>query len=463
MKSREPHADRSEGDINLSPRRQVWQGQHLDPAARDLLAADAGVYLHQSLSTPCLNAIQGAEGSYLIDTAGRRILDFHGNGAHQVGHGHPSVVAAVKAQLDALPFAPRRYTHQVAVDCAKALTQHAPGDLNRVLFTPGGTSAVGMALKLARAATGRFKTISWWDSFHGASLDAISVGGEALFRQGMGPLLPGALHVPPPSAYRPAVGTGIDSAALSSPDYIEYIFEHEPGIAAFIAEPMRCTTVDIPPKGYWGRVRELCDHYGALLIFDEIPIGLGRTGRLFACEHTGVQPDIVCWGKGLGGGLVPFAAMFAREGLNIAPHIALGHYTHEKSPLGCAAALATLEVIEREGLVQRAASLGVRTLERLRALMDRHAIIGDVRGQGLVIGVELVRDRAAKEPANDAAEAVLYACLERGLSFKISGGNVLTLMPPLTIADAEMDQALAILDEALSEAGRSTDCTDAHR
>jgi 4-aminobutyrate aminotransferase len=452
MSGRDSHADRTEGDINLSPRRQAWQAQHLDPAARDLLAADAGVYLHQSLSTPCLNAIQGAEGAYLIDTAGRRILDFHGNSAHQVGHGHPQVAAAVKAQLDALPFAPRRYTHGVAVDCAKALTERAPGDLDRVLFTPGGTSAVGMALKLARAATGRFKTISWWDSFHGASLDAISVGGEALFRQGMGPLMPGAIHVPPPSVYRPPVGTGHDAAVFSSPDYIEYIFEHEGDIAAFIAEPMRCTTVDVPPAGYWRRVRELCDHYGALLIFDEIPICLGRTGKLFAFEHTGVHPDIVCWGKGLGGGVIPFAAMFAREGLNIAPHIALGHYTHEKSPLGCAAAMATLDVIEREGLVQRAADLGSRTLERLRVLMDRHAIIGDVRGQGLVIGVELVRDRATKEPAHDAAEAVLYGCLERGLSFKISGGNVLTLMPPLTISETEMDQALAILDEALGEA-----------
>jgi len=163
----------SEGDVNLSPRRAQWQADHLDADTRKLLAEDERYFLHQSLSTPCVNALRGCEGPYLEDLQGNRILDFHGNSVHQVGFGHPRVIAAIEAQLHALPFCTRRYTNQVAVDLARKLIELAPGALNKVLFSPGGTSAIGMALKLARVATGRFKTISMWDAFHGASLDAI--------------------------------------------------------------------------------------------------------------------------------------------------------------------------------------------------------------------------------------------------------------------------------------------------
>src|SRR6185436_12122863 len=172
-----------------------------------------------------------------------------------------------------------------------------------------------------------------------------------------------------------------------------------------------------------------CDRHGALLILDEIAVGLGRTGRLFACEHYGANPDLLVLGKGLGGGVFPLAALLAREELNIAAGQALGHYTHEKNPVACAAALATLQVIEDENLVSHSRALGERTLAALRKLAARHPLIGDVRGLGLLLGVELIRDRANGAHATDEADQVMYAALARGLSFKVTMGNILTLTP----------------------------------
>ena len=426
---------RIEGDVNASPRRRAWRAQ-LDPETRQLLDADDRVFIHQSLSTPCLDVLTGCEGSHLIDAGGRRIMDFHGNSAHQIGYSHPRVIAAIEQQLADLSFCPRRYTNRPAIDLAERLVALTGRQLSRVLFTPSGTAAMGIALKLTRYATNRHKTISMQDSFHGASLDAISIGGEALFRDGLGPLLPGCLHVPWPHD----VGDADDIAA---------IMRDEGDVAAVIAEPMRCTTVEMPSPEYWQRVRQLCDEHEALLVFDEIPLALGRTGRMFCYEHTGVVPDILVIGKGLGGGVLPLAAVLAREELNIVPDRAVGHYTHEKSPLAAAAAIATLDVIEQENLVRRAAELGAHTVNQLRRLQASLELIREVRGVGLSVAVELTR---AGLNANDEAEAIMYGCLARGLSFKVSSGNVLTLTPPLTISAADLDKALQILAEEIGAA-----------
>lgn len=445
----------SEGDINLSPRRAAWLRDGLDAPTRRLLADDAAGFLHQSLSTPCLNVVVGARGVYLEDMQGRQIMDFHGNSAHQVGYGHPRVIAAIKAQLDTLPFCPRRYTNAAAVELAQRLGALAPENLKKVLFCPGGTSAIGIALKLARVVTGRHKTISLWDSFHGASLDAISVGGEAMFRDGLGPLLPGAHHVAPCDPTRCAFKCGT-ACNLRCAEAVEEKLAAEGDVGAVLIETVRCTDVQVPPPDYYRLIRAACDRHGALLILDEIPIGLGRTGRFFAFEHYGVVPDIVVLGKGLGGGVVPVAAVIARTDYDIAQHTSLGHYTHEKSSVGCAAALATLDVIRDEALVERSATLGAHALTRLHELAARHPLIGGVRGLGLLLGVELVTDRTSMAPARDAAEAVMYHCFAHGLSFKIGQGNVLTLTPPLTLSLAELDRALDILAAALTAAANET-------
>ncbi len=443
--------NKSEGDINISARREEWQKKHIDSESRNLLDEDARYFLKQSLSTPCLNTMQKCEGIYIEDTQGRRYMDFHGNNVHQVGFANPDVVAAIKKQLDDLSFCTRRYTNRVAVDLAKKLAEITPGDLNKSLFCPGGAEAVGMAIKLARVATGRHKTISMWDSFHGATLDTISIGGEAAFRRDMGPLLPGTEHVPPPDEYRCIFGCkdrgGCD---LTCANYVEYILEKEGDIAAVISEPIRSTPY-IPKFEYWQKIRRACDRHGALLVFDEIPHALGRTGKMFTFENFGVIPDILVLGKGLGGGILPLAAMIAREDLDVAGEQALGHYTHEKSPVACAAALAAIKYIEMHELVDHARKLGQYSLNRLAEMKKSHPLVGDVRGLGLFLGIELVKDQRTRDRASDEAEAVMYNALSKGISFKLTMGNIITLTPALTITKDEMDKALQIIEYSITE------------
>lgn len=449
----------AEGDVNTSPRRREWAARNIGDETRALLDEDARYFLHQSVSTPCLNAIARAEGIWIEDVQGRRYMDFHGNNVHHIGYGHPRLKRAIAAQMDTLPFAPRRFACEPATALAAKLAEISPGSLGKVLFATGGSDAVEIALKVARAATGRFKTLSFWDSFHGAGFGAASIGGEQMFRGGpIGPLLPGAEHVPPFGCYRNPFGYShtarephTEDCARICANIIRYALEKEGDIAAVIAEPNRAVPY-IPPPGFWAEVRRACDDHGALLIFDEIPTGLGKTGRMFACEHDGVEPDILVVGKALGGGILPIAATICRPGLDVAGDWAFGHYTHEKNPVTARAALTTIEIIEEEGLVENAAAVGAHAMERLFELMDRHGAIGDVRGRGLLLGIELVRDRGSREPDSDLAEDILYRALDRGLSFKTTMGNVLTWTPPLVIRREEMDAAVDILDACLAEA-----------
>lgn len=449
----------SESDTNRTARRAEWQ-RNLDAATRALIEEDARWFLRQSVSTPCLSAVVKAEGIWIEDAAGRRTMDFHGNNVHHIGYGHPRLKEAIRRQMDELPFAPRRFANEPAVALARKLASIAPGGLSKVLFTTGGSDANEVALKIARAATGRFKTISFWDSFHGAGFGAASVGGEALFRSGpIGPLLSGTEHVAPFACYRCPYGypdrdgqPPLELCKLACANMVRYVLEREGDVAAVIAEPARAVPY-LPPPGFWAAVREACHDHGALLIFDEIPTGLGKTGRMFACEHDGVAPDILVMGKALGGGILPIAAVLARPELDVAEEWAFGHYTHEKNPVTCRAALTTIEIIEDERLVENAARVGAMALARLEEMQRRHPLIGDVRGRGLLIGIELVTDRGAKAPAKDQAEAIMYRALDKGLSFKTTMGNVLTLTPPLTITEAEMSRALDILEECIAEVG----------
>ncbi|MFC1792560.1 aspartate aminotransferase family protein [Planctomycetota bacterium] len=441
---------RSEGDLNISPRRKAWTKEHIDAETQRWLDLDAEYFLHQSLSTPCLNVLSHCKGINLDDLQGRSFMDFHGNNVHQVGFANRRVIDAVKKQMEELAFCTRRYTNIPAIKLAEKLAQLAPGKLNKVLFAPAGTAAIGMALKLARMATGRFKTISMWDSFHGASLDAISVGGEAIFRKDIGPLLPGTEHVPPPDCYRCLWGCERDNCTLKCADYIEYVLAKEGDVAAVIAETVRSTSI-IPPAGFWQKIRAACDKHGALLILDEIPHCLGRTGKMFSCQHFDVVPDMLVIGKGLGGGIFPLAALMAREDLDIMPDRALGHYTHEKNPVACAAAIATIECLEEENLATNAEKMGSYAINRMQEMMHKHSIVGAVRGLGLLMGIELVKDRQTKEPAVEETERVMYNALSKGLNFKVTMGNIITMTPPLTITKQEIDRALDILDECLEE------------
>ena len=449
----------SEGESNRSNKRVNWEANTHNTETRKILAEDANYFLSQSVSSPCLSVVVKAEGAYIEDANGHRYLDFHGNNVHHIGYGHPKLKKAIAEQMDALPFAPRRFASTSSLALAKKLVEIAPDTLSKVLFTTGGSDAIEVALKIARAATGRHKTISFWDAFHGAGFGAASVGGEQLFRSHIiGPLLSGTEHVAPFACYRCPYGypdlngeAQIEICQTTCASFVRYVLEKEGDVAAVIAEPARAVPY-IPPPGYWKMVRQACNDHGALLIFDEIPTGLGKTGKMFACEHDDVVPDILVLGKALGGGILPIAAVLAKSELDVAGEFAFGHYTHEKNPVTAKAALTTIEIIEQEGLVENAAVLGKYMLEQLNLLKAKHSTIGDVRGRGLLIGVELVLNQEEKTPANELAEDVLYRCLSKGLSFKLTMGNVMTLTPPLIIKKAQIDLSLEIIDQSLSEA-----------
>ncbi|HCG9596052.1 TPA: aspartate aminotransferase family protein [Vibrio parahaemolyticus] len=441
---------RSEGDVNTTPARQAWNMSMDDERTQALLKRDSEVFLHQAMSTPCLDTLEAAEGIYIQDATGKKYMDFHGNNVHQLGYGHPHVIKRVQEQIAKLPFSPRRFTNETAIECAEKLTQICGGELNRVLFAPGGTSAVGMALKLARHITGNYKVVSLWDSFHGASLDAISVGGEACFRQGMGTLMAGVERIPPAVSYRGAFPIA-DGSDVHYADYLEYVIEKEGGVGAFIAEAVRNTDVQVPSKAYWKRIREICDKHNVMLIIDDIPNGMGRSGEWFTYQAYDIEPDMLCIGKGLGGGLVPIAAMVTKDKYNTAEQISMGHYTHEKSPIGCAAALATMEAIEQDGLLDKVKADSQFMREKLLEMKAKYPVIGDVRGIGMLWGIELVTDHESKARAYDEAEAVLYQCLNNGVSFKVSQGNVIQLSPPLIITREQLTEALAIFEEAIAK------------
>ena len=379
--SRDGRPEAEQGDINTTPARQRYWDRNLSGDARKWFEEDKKYFLHQSLSTPVLNVIGERPGR--LDRgprAGNAISTCTATGSTTPASTIRRSSQAVKNQLDeSLTFCPRRYTNIPSIRLAKKLAEITPGDLCRSLFCPGGTDAIEMALKLAKLVTGRFKTISFWDSFHGAGFGASSVGGEEHFHGGVGPLVPGAFHVEFPNYYRNPWGftkqEDVDAECLRQ---IELVMRREPEMAAVIGEPISANPV-VPSKRYWEGVKELCERYGALLIFDEIIEGFGRTGKMFASEHY-LTPDILVLGKSLGGGIVPLAGIVTREKYNVCQDRSVGHYTHEKNALSAAAALAEIEVIEKNRLCDHAARLGAYALERLREMSEKHRLIGCCHG-----------------------------------------------------------------------------------
>jgi 4-aminobutyrate aminotransferase len=392
--------------------------------AASLVARDAAAFFRQRGSTPCLSALRHVGGSWIEDVDGRRMLDFHGNTVHHIGHAHPRLIAALKDQLETLPFCPRRYTNEQAVLLAETLLSHWPGPPARVLFATGGSDAIEIALKLARVATRRHETISIEGSYHGDGFAALGLA-TARHDARLGPLLPGRHHVTP---------YWVDAGRM-----IAETRSHLAGgtIAAMVAEPMR-SSCHVPPVGLWPEIRRLCSEAGAKLIFDEIPSGLGKTGRFFAFEHFGAVPDAVVLGKALGGGVVPIAAVIADAAMDVAPELALGHYTHEKNPLTSRAALETLRIIADEGLVARAGVMG----ERMVAHVERHT---GLRPRGL----GLLRVLPLPEAWQGAAEDFVEAAREEGLSATAKGASGFGLSPPMTVSDAELAYAATALARAL--------------
>lgn len=399
------------------------------PMPPDLVSRDAAAFFHQEGSSPCLAALRAVEGIWLEDVDGRRFIDLHGNTAHHIGHRHPEIVAALKRQLDTLPFSPRRYTNEPAIVLAEKLLALWPGAPAKLLFATGGSDAIEIALKLARVATGRYETISLEGSYHGHGFGSFGLS-KAAPDPRLGPFLPGRRHVTPYWVH--------DGAQRMLEEMRNAFAQSKNGIAAVVAEPIR-SNCHLPPKGLWAEVRALCDQHGALLIFDEIPLGLGKTGRFFAFEHVDCVPDAAVLGKSLGGGVLPIAAVIADARLDIAPELDLGHYTHEKNPLTALAALTTIEIIQRNGLVERAARLEQRIRSRIAEISSELPVIRGIRGLGLLLALEFEPTMFGAKPGSEFADDLVRTFMEAGLSTTAKGDNSVGFSLPLTVSDMELD------------------------
>lgn len=411
---------------------------------QELLHRDSEIFFNQANTSPCPLVFARAEGSWVEDTAGKRYMDWNGNNCHNLGYGHPRVVAAIHEQLSILPFVPRGYTAESSIQLAEKLGELWPGESARVSLVPGGSSAVEIALDLARVYTGRTKIISFYTSYHGRSAGALSVSSPGKGRTPkLEPLVPGTIFVPP--FYDFARPYAAEEMAQRSLQAIQDALEFEGDIAALIAEPIRNGPF-MPPEGYWLEVQQLCQKHGTILIFDEIPVGLGRTGKMFAGDHFGVIPDVTTIGKSLGGTALPIAAVIADERLNCSPDLNIHYYTHDKNPLTAAAGLATLGVLEDEGLCQRAAQLGAEYLPKLQCMVAGISAVQDVRGIGLMFGIGLT----GKDSAQLAATFVA-ALREQGLIANGRGGNQVTLAPPLNIDSEDLAMGLEMVERAIKK------------
>jgi 2,2-dialkylglycine decarboxylase (pyruvate) len=398
-----------------------------------------------------------AEGAWVETTDGERVLDFtSGQICSTLGHNHPRIATAVREALDQVVHLNSWMLSEPVLALAERMASLLPDGLDKVILLNTGSEANEVALKLAKMHTGRFEVVGLARSFHGL-LAGISSVNFSMAHAGYGPLLPGAFLLPAPYAYRCPIrhcDGACDCTCLEAG--FELIDQQSVGsLCAVIAEPvLSAGGIIVPPDGYFRRLRELCDARGMLLVLDEAQTGFGRLGTMFGFEHDGIVPDLVGVSKTLGGG-VPLAATITTTAIeeDCVEKGFLHVTSHVSDPLPAAAGLAVLEVIEEEGLVERARERGEYMLGRLRELQAAHEQIGDVRGRGLLVGLELVEDRESRRPADALGAAVTAECLRRGLSMNIvragTSANCFRMAPPLTISEDEIDLALEILETSL--------------
>ncbi len=400
-----------------------------------------------------------AEGAELWDADGYRYIDFAGGiGVLNVGHSRAEVVEAIRAQAERFTHTCFHVTmHEGYVAVAEWLNRHTPGGhAKKTLLVNSGAEAVENAVKIARAYTGRPAVIAFENGFHGRTLLALALTGKVRpYKAGFGPFPPEVYHVPYPDPYRNPFGEGTDpveGSLRALRRLLETRVEPE-RVAAVIVEPVQGEGgFVVPPPGFLAALAEFCRRHGLLLIVDEIQTGFGRTGRLWACEHEGVVPDLLVTAKSLAAGL-PLAAVTGRaEVMDAVPEGGLGG-TYGGNPLACAAALAVFRVFEEGGILARAQAVGERVLARFRAWRERFPLVGDARGLGAMAAIELVRDKRTREPAAEEATAVVRRCYERGLVVLKAGlyGNVIRFLAPLVITDAQLEEGLDILEAALAQ------------
>lgn len=419
----------------------------------------ASQYLMPSFSTdwPLLPAVR-AEGSYLYTADGRRYLDFtSGIAVTNVGHGHPKVLAAAREQMEKFSHSAVGITlHEPLLKLTQALIEVMPERMEMFFFGNSGAEAIEGALKLARYVTGRPGIIAFEGSFHGRTYGAASVTSvKSKYRNHYEPFVPGVYFTPFAYPYRCPLGSDDEAVISWSVKGIQNLFDRlipPSQVAAILVEPVQGEGgYIVPPAGFLPALRQICDQHGILLIVDEVQTGFGRTGEMFAAQVFGVRPDIMAIAKGIANGFPLSATVASRELMSQWLPGAHGT-TFGGNPIACAAALATLEVIREEKLLENCRNMGTRLLKGMQQFQKKYPFIGDVRGLGLMLAMEMIVPGEEKTPNPEAAMAVLNNALERGLIAYMAGlqGQVIRLIPPLNVTGEQVDEALAILEDSLA-------------
>ncbi|MBS0579238.1 MAG: acetyl ornithine aminotransferase family protein [Proteobacteria bacterium] len=424
------------------------------PKARALLARDAKV-VSPSYPRDYPFVMSHGRGTEVWDVDGNRFLDFMaGIAVCSTGHSHPQVVQAIKDAAEKFLHISSDYWHEGQVRLGERMNELSPmKEPTMSFFCQSGTESVEGALKLARYVTGRGRFLGFIGGFHGRTMGSLSfTSSKYTQQQGFFPSMPGVTHVPYPNNYRPLLSGAEQGEAVLR--YIEDVLFQGPvpasEVAAVLIEPIQGEGgYLVPPPGFLSGLRALCDKYGILLIFDEVQSGIGRTGKMFACEHFGAIPDIMTLAKGLGSGL-PIGLVVAKASIMQKWKRGAHGNTFGGNPVCCAAALATLDLVEKE-LMANAAAVGDYFLGKLRELQARHEVIGEVRGRGLMIGMELVTNRASKAPAKELCDRLVERAYHNGLLLLACGKSTLRFMPPLSVSRGEIDEALALLEQSLGE------------
>ncbi len=427
------------------------------PKAKEIIERDRRV-ISPSYPRVYEFVMDHGKGVEVWDVDGHRFLDFvAGIGVNATGHSHPKVVQAIQQQAEKFLHISSDYYHPIWVQLGEKLNEIAPFSEDALSFmTNSGTESVEAALKLARHHTGRSQFIGFLGAFHGRTMGSLAfTASKPVYHRGFYPLLNAVTHVPYPDPYRPLLATRPGETYGQA--VVRYIEEEILGrvlppeeVAGILIEPIQGEGgYVVPDEGFFPALRELCDKYGILLIADEVQSGVGRTGKWWAIEHFGVEPDIICSAKGIASG-VPLGAIIAKKSVMTWPEGAHGN-TYGGNPIACAAALATLELIEKE-YMQNAAEVGAYALDALTEIQARHPSIGQVRGKGLMIGIDFVKDRETREPHKALRDRVEDLAFRHGLLTMGCGRSALRLAPPLCITKDEIDEGLEILEYAISQA-----------
>jgi len=412
--------------------------------------------------------VDHAKGNYFYDASGKKYLDFTSMFVFSnLGHADERVVQAISLQAGRLPTAASPFASEPKAQLAKLLAEITPGDIKKTFFSTSGAEANEGAIKLARMATGKEKIIARWRTYHGSTMGAMALSND--FRNwACEPSIPSVIHCLDPYCYRCPFGLTYPNCDLQCAKHLEDVIRFEGGarrVAGFIAEPIvGANGIVVPPDGYWQKVREICDRYEVLMMCDEVMTGFGRTGKWFAIEHWGVVPDVITMAKGITSGYVPLGATSVRPWVaeKFETNSWVHGHTYSGHTLAMAAGVATIGAYKADGLIQRSAELGKYLMDKAMELKEKHPSIGDVRGKGLFVGMELVKDRKTKEPIHDgliegprpptAKMKVLAEAMKEGVYCLPGSVNVIMLAPPLTITKDEIDYAIKIFDKALGVA-----------